>query len=461
MKLSKKSFAIAAPVVILLLALCVPVLNLTCGPDNSDLLPARKDGVPRWSKVQPILAKKCVVCHSQRSKKPFYAGFPVASSRMNRDVKAAQQWLDLPVELYRKGKVPLSEAALAKIEFAVNEGSMPPHRYVMLHWNHGLSKGDKKELRAWIRETRHKFFTTPGVARRFAGTALQPLPEGLKVDAAKVALGEKLYHDKRLSGDDTVSCASCHGLDKGGTDRLRFSVGIKKQVGPINSPTVFNSGLQFAQFWDGRSPDLTDQAGGPVANPKEMGSNWKQVIGKLRTDEELHKSIVAIYGEKYTGKDLQDAIAAFEKTLITPGRFDRFLRGDAGALTAAEKEGYRTFMKKGCVMCHVGRAVGGQSFEKMGIERSYFKGRNLTEADHGRYNVSKRGVDRHRFKVPILRNIAITAPYFHDGRISHLAEVVRLMSKHQLEDGLSTSQRASVLAFLKSLTGTYKGKLLK
>ncbi|MFH2005029.1 MAG: cytochrome c peroxidase [bacterium] len=460
MMLSKKRIAIAAPMVVALLALSFPLSNLVCGPDNSGLLPARKDGVPRWSKVQPILAKKCVVCHSYKAKKPFYAGLPIAKGRMQKDVKAAQVWLDLPEELYRKGKIPLSEAALSKIEFALNDNTMPPRRYLLLHWNHGLSKAEKKELRAWIRDTRHRFFTTPGVARRHAGGALQPLPESVKVDAAKLALGERLYNDKRLSGDDTLSCASCHALDKGGTDRLRFSVGIKKQLGPINSPTVFNSGLQFVQFWDGRSPDLADQAGGPVENPLEMGSNWPQVITKLRQDEELLKAIEAIYGKNFTGKDLQDAIAEFEQTLITPSRFDRFLRGDAGALTAAEQKGYHLFTKKGCVMCHVGRTVGGQSFEKMGITRSYFEGKTLTDADRGRYNVTKRARDKHRFKVPMLRNIAVTAPYFHDGMTSDLAGAIQIMSKHQLENGLSKSEVAAVLAFLKSLTGAYKGKQL-
>lgn len=459
--LSKKRIAFGVPLVVLLGAMSFPLINLVCTPDNSGLLPARSDGVPRWSKVQPILAKKCVVCHSQKAKRPFYAGFPIAKSMMEKDVQAGQAWLDLPVELYRKGRIPLSEAALAKIEYALGRNSMPPGKYVALHWNHRLGAVDKKELQAWIRETRHKFFTTQGVAKRYAGTALQPLPAEVKVDPAKVALGERLYNDKRLSGDDTVSCASCHGLDKGGTDRLPTSIGIKKQVGPINSPTVFNAGFQFAQFWDGRSPDLTDQAGGPVANPLEMASNWKQVIGKLRTDEELNKAIVAIYGETYTGKDLQDAIAAFESTLVTPARFDRFLRGDAAALTKPEQNGYRVFVKKGCAACHVGRVLGGQSFEKMGLAKNYFKGRKLTDADLGRYNVSKRSVDKHRFKVPMLRNIAITGPYFHDGKTKTLAEAVSTMSSHQLEDGLSKSDQAAVIAFLKALTGTYKGKQLK
>lgn len=459
--LSKKRIAIGIPLVVVLGALSFPLINLVCTPDNSGLLPARSDGVPRWSKVQPILAKKCVVCHAQKAKRPFYAGFPIAKSMMDTDVKAGQAWLDMPVELYRKGKVPLSEAALAKIEYALNRNSMPPGEYLALHWNHRLGAADKKELRAWIRETRHKFFTTPGVAKRFAGTALQPLPTNVKVDPAKVALGERLYNDKRLSGDDTLSCASCHGLDTGGTDRRPTSIGIKKQVGPINSPTVFNAGFQFAQFWDGRSPDLADQAGGPVANPLEMGSNWKQVIGKLRADEELNKAIVAIYGEKYTGKDLQDAIAAFESTLVTPGRFDRFLRGDAAALTKAEQNGYHVFLKKGCAACHVGLVLGGQSFEKMGLHKSYFKGRKLTDADLGRYNVTKHAVDKHRFKVPMLRNIALTGPYFHDAKTKDLAKAIQIMSDHQLGDGLSKSEQAAVLAFLKALTGTYKGKQLK
>ena len=444
----------------LVLVFAFPILNLIFSPDNSKLLPAHGDEVPGWTSAAAVLGKKCVHCHAADAELPFYAKLPLAKGMIAKDVSAGRDAIDLPTELARAGAAPLSEAALAKIEAALASDSMPPFRYVMLHWNHRLSSGDRAALSKWIEGSRAKYFVTPGVADAFASHALQPLPEVTGLDPARVALGDKLFHDPRLSGDDTVSCASCHGLDKGGTDQQQFSTGIRDQVGGINSPTVFNAGFQFVQFWDGRATDLADQAAGPVTNPIEMGAAWPDVLAKLGQDELLAQEFAAIYADGITQANIQDSIATFEGSLVTPSRFDQYLRGDAKALSEAEIKGFEVFTDKGCAKCHVGKVLGGQSFEKMGLEQDYFAGRELTDADKGRFNVTKDEYDQRRFKVPMLRNIARTAPYFHDGATTDLGAAIAVMSKHQLEEGLSQGERAAVLAFLESLTGTFRGKSL-
>jgi len=459
MSLKKKLLAI--PVVGVLGVLAFPLANLVAEPDNTKLLPKRLDGVPQWGEVRAVLGKKCVHCHAAEPELPFYASLPIAKGMVQKDLRQGRAIFDAPEELVREGSPPVSEAALAKLEFTLANDSMPPTRYLLLHWNHTLGDDEKALLLDWVAAVRKQYFTTPGVAKAHATGPLQPLPTELKLDPAKVALGRDLFHDKRLSGDQTLSCASCHGLDKGGTDQRRFSVGIRDQVGPINSPTVFNSAHQIAQFWDGRARDLADQAGGPVESPIEMGAKWPQVLARLRQDEALVRRMKAAYADGVTADNVKDAIATFEKSLVTPSRFDRFLRGEEKALSKREKAGFYAFVKHGCAMCHVGKALGGQSFEKMGLYESYFSGRKITEADHGRYNVTKRAYDKHRFKVPLLRNIALTAPYFHDGSTKDLGTAISTMSTHQLEDRIPAKALGDIEAFLRSLTGTYQGKPLK
>lgn len=440
--------------------LAFPLLNLVVSPDNAAALPRRAD-VPGWGHVAPVFAEKCVHCHTTGAKLPFYASFPVAKGMMQRDIAAGLAMLDMTSELYREGPRPVSEAALAKTQRAVSKGEMPPGRYLLLHWNHRLDEAEKQSILGWVRDARRRYFAGEGAAVPRAEGMLRPLPRTVKEDPAKVALGERLFHDKRLSRDDSISCASCHALDKGGTDRARFSTGINKQLGGINSPTVFNAGLQYKQFWDGRAADLFEQADGPVNNPIEMGSSWKEVLPKLEKDAELTAAFTAVYPEGLSGERIRDAIAAFERSLVTPSRFDRFLRGESAALQPEEKRGFELFLERGCATCHVGQVLGGQSFEKMGVFQDYFTGRKFTDGDRGRFNVTKREVDRHKFKVPMLRNVALTAPYFHDGSVQDLDEAVAAMGRLQIEDKLDAGQVKAIVAFLGSLTGEYRGKPLR
>lgn len=287
-------------------------------------------------------------------------------------------------------------------------------------------------------------------------SAVTPLPEVVVTNPAKVALGRRLFHDPILSGDGTVSCASCHSLDRGGADGRRVSLGIHNQPGPINSPTVFNARFNLAQFWDGRAADLREQAGGPMANPIEMGSTVENAATSVGRSPQYVEMFRQVYGGPVTGENLRDAIAAYEETLVTPSRFDRWLKGDEHALSPEERAGADLFVTTGCITCHQGVNLGGTSFQRMGAVRNYFaeRGTPLTEADNGRYNVTHNEADRHFFKVPTLRNVALTAPYFHDGSRGTLDEAVRAMAHFQLGRELSDEQVSRIVAFLNSLTGT-------
>ena len=284
---------------------------------------------------------------------------------------------------------------------------------------------------------------------------LKPLPEVGELNMEKVTLGRKLFHDTILSGDGTIACSTCHTLDHGGAEPRKTSTGIRGQIGPINSPTVLNSSHNFVQFWDGRAKDLREQAEGPVANPIEMGATWEGVVKRLKGNDGYVAEFAALYEDGITKNNVTDAIAVYEEALITPSRFDKYLMGDQNAITQAEKRGYETFKEVGCTACHNGVLVGGGMFQKMGLVNDYFKdrGTEITEADLGRFNVSKNPAEKHFFKVPTLRNVELTSPYLHDGSRATLEETVRVMGKYQLGRDLTNAEVNSIVTFLKSLTG--------
>ena len=286
---------------------------------------------------------------------------------------------------------------------------------------------------------------------------VEPLPElsELDLDMRKVVLGRRLYHDARLSGDGTVSCATCHSLDHGGAEPRAVSVGIGGQLGPINSPTVLNSRYNFRQFWDGRAADLREQAAGPIENPAEMGHSFVELIPQLKENSTYTTAFQEAYGSEITKELVLDAIATYEESLLTPSPFDAYLRGDKDAISAEAKAGYATFKEVGCTACHSGMLLGGQMFQRLGVIKDYFKerGTEITPADLGRYNVTQEDDDRHLFKVPTLRNVALTSPYLHDGSVETLKEAIRIMGTYQLGKDLDASQVAHIKAFLESLTG--------
>ena len=279
-------------------------------------------------------------------------------------------------------------------------------------------------------------------------TAIQNLPP------ERVALGRRLFHDSRLSADFSLACASCHKLDQGGADGRQFSLGIGGDVGQVNAPTVLNSGYSLAQFWDGRAASLEEQAAGPVHNPIEMGSNWAQVLSRLEQDASFKAAFLRAYPDGLTANNLADAIGTFERSLVTlNSRFDRYLRGEPKVLSNLEIDGYRLFRDFGCISCHQGALVGGNMYQKFGVLGNYFQGRPTTTADLGRYNVTQRDEDRHVFKVPSLRNVAMTAPYFHDGSADSLAQAVEIMARYQLGRELLSHEIEAIVAFLNTLSG--------
>ncbi|UKJ74306.1 cytochrome-c peroxidase [Azospirillum brasilense] len=292
---------------------------------------------------------------------------------------------------------------------------------------------------------------TFGVPAFAADEPISPIESAKVTNPGLVELGKKLYFDPRLSKSGFISCNSCHNLSMGGTDNLKTSIGHNWQQGPINSPTVLNSSLNVAQFWDGRALTLQEQAGGPIANPGEMGSTHALAVEVLRSIPEYQKEFAEVFGETtITIEEVTKAIAAFEETLVTPNsRFDQWLKGDKKALTTVELEGYELFKDSGCTACHNGSAVGGNTFQKMGVVEPY-KTNNPAE---GRIAVTKEEADRFNFKVPTLRNVALTYPYFHDGEAATLSDAVDVMGRIQLGKKFSPDENGKIVAFLKTLTG--------
>jgi cytochrome c peroxidase len=449
--------------ILVVAGLAVPLINMIAGKPSGTALTTKKEADPELARVTAVFEAKCAHCHVSGTPSPFYAGLPGVSGLITRDIAKGLQNMDLVAELFPGEPAEVSEPALAKIEREITRGDMPPASYRAAHWTSGLSASERAAVQEWVRKTRARRHAWAGVPEPLRSAAIPPLPATLAVDAKKAELGRMLYHDKRLSGDDTVSCATCHDLAKGGTDQEKVSTGVRNQKGGINAPTTFNAAFQFAQFWDGRAPTLEAQAGGPPNNPIEMDSNWKQIIGKLEADPAFSQQFKTSYPQGFSDQTITDAIAAFERTLLTPNsRFDKYLAGDPEALTANEQRGYTLFQDTGCATCHSGVLLGGGSFERMGRHADYFKDRGgaVTDADKGRVNASKQEKDLHKFKVPTLRNVAKTFPYFHDGSTSDLKEAVRIMATYQNGKELSQDDCAAMVAFLGTLTGEYQGKPL-
>ncbi len=449
-------------VLILIIALALPIANLVIKPKVSPLLTSRMTDEPGYAQAAALLQSKCLVCHVEGEELPFYANLPGARSKILKDVEGGTAYINLAESLNPGAGKVVSEPALAMIEYALTSGSMPPLKYAVLHWDSKLTKAQKDTVHNWIRGVREKHYQVEGVAPQHANEPVQPLPVVQDVNPEKTALGHKMFHDVRLSHDNTLSCASCHGLDKGGTDRKDFSTGINGQVGDINSPTVFNASFNFVQFWDGRAADLQAQADGPVNNPIEMGSNWGEVIPKLQQDPEVVAAFTKLYPDGLNSTNVMNTITAFEQTLVTNGsRFDKYLMGDANVLTGEEKQGYQAFKDHACATCHVGKTLGGQSFEKMGLMADYFTDRgNVINRDNGRFNVTQKDSDKFRFKVPNLRNIDKTAPYFHDGTQKTIRDAVMTMGKYQSPNGITEKDALLIEKFLLTLTGEYNGKPL-
>lgn len=288
-----------------------------------------------------------------------------------------------------------------------------------------------------------------------AAEPIVPIPRAVSYNAAKAALGEKLFADPILSKDRTVACISCHDVSSSGADGKKFSTGIRNLQGTMNAPTVFNAVFNFAQFWNGRAKTLSEQALGPIHNPVEMGLPLPEAARRLQSHPEYAKAFSAITGRAtLTPDDIAVMIAEYEKTLITPNaKFDRYLRGEI-RLSPLEAEGYLLFKTLGCVSCHNGVNIGANSFQKMGAIISIPYDAKVSD----RYALTKRPIDKNVYKVPTLRNIARTAPYFHDGSAATLSEAIARMSYHNLGVTLTPREIRALVAFLQTLDGELPSK---
>ena len=294
-------------------------------------------------------------------------------------------------------------------------------------------------------------FAAVALTRADADEPIQPIKPAVVTRPALVELGKKLYFDPRLSRSGFISCNSCHNLSLGGSDNLATSIGHAWHKGPINAPTVLNSSMNVAQFWDGRARDLQEQAGGPIVNPGEMAFTHELAVETLTSIPQYVTEFATVFGTGTVDiSNVTSAIAAFEETLVTPNsRFDKWLEGDQRALGDAERRGYELFKSSGCTACHNGPAGGGASFRKMGVVEPY----RTSNPAEGRAAVTGRDADRFSFKVPTLRNVELTYPYFHDGAAATLAEAVAIMGRIQLGRRYTPEENTNIVAFLRTLTG--------
>ncbi|TCK94521.1 cytochrome c peroxidase [Paraburkholderia sp. BL9I2N2] len=456
-----KKLLIVSIAVVLIGYLCISGIAYIHHKDYAERAAVRLAASPQAYGIREVLDRNaCYYCHSTKTVLPNYAALPGIRQLAEHDIQTGLAYFRID-SLYAalESGAPAPEADLAKLETVVNERTMPPNLFRFVHWTTGLSAYDQRALLDWIASQRRSAYATPGVAPEFANEPVQPLPHSLPTDAGKVALGKQLFNDVRLSADNTISCASCHTLAIGGVDRNKVSSGVGGQLGAINAPTVFNSALNRKQFWDGRAATLQEQAGGPPLNPVEMAStSWSEIIDKLKQDSSLTQQFLRVYPDGWSGENITDAIAEYETTLLTPSRFDAYLRGDMDVLNGEELRGYQLFKANHCATCHVGKNLGGQSFERMGLAADYFaaRGYERTDADNGRANFTKDPLDRHAFKTPTLRNVELTAPYFHDGSRVDLREAVRDMATYQVGKQLAESEVDAIVAFLRTLTGTHQ-----
>ena len=404
----------------------------------------------------------CMACHSANPELPFYFDLPIVGNVVMKDVNEGYRAFDMEpmMKVLTSGEGELSPVDVAKVEKVALDKRMPMAKYYLVHWGSQMTNAKRDIVHEWATAYRTAHYND-GVC---GCEPIRPIDLSLPVDKAKAELGFLLFHDTRLSVDNTVSCASCHGLNTAGVDNKQYSEGVEGQLGGVNAPTVYNAVYNFVQFWDGRAVTLAQQAAGPPVNPVEMASpNFDQIIAKLKRDRKMVRAFKALYPEGITEATITDAIEQFERTLITPNsRFDKYLRGDAAAITAEELAGYELFKEYSCATCHVGQNLGGESYELMGLRKHYFadRGLELTEEDNGRYKQTKEERDRHRFKVPGLRNVALTWPYYHDGTRTTLKEAVCDMGTYQSGVALTDEEEDKIVAFLNTLTGEYQGEVL-
>lgn len=407
-----------------------------------------------------VLNLKCAACHGQDATYSKVLNFFSLGLMADHVEGAKRAFLLTPETDYRSLNVDY-----LKMDYVLRTRRMPPASYSAVHLGSRLTPLDVAILR-------NKYKETGAAVRTFA--PIRPVKEPTEnVDKARIYLGYLLYHDGRLSTTDKVSCASCHALTKGGTDNLSKSEGVPgadglPQLGGVNAPTTLNAAGNIRQFWDGRAADLKEQAGGPPLNPVEMGystaADWEVIAAKLAADPQMTALFAFVFGDRgITGDTITEAIAAFEQTLVTPDSdFDRYLKGDDKALTDSQKAGMKSFVELGCATCHSGPTLGGISFEYINTHadlRALATPEGYQEGAYGLRDFTKKEEHKDMFRVPNLRNVALTAPYFHTGSVNSLQEAVRIMMQTQNGAGVSDETTVkNITRFLEAQTGTLYGK---
>lgn len=289
---------------------------------------------------------------------------------------------------------------------------------------------------------------------------IEPLPLTSDFDAARAALGEELFREPRMSGDGKVACTDCHRANHGWADDQAHSLASDRPASPVNVPTMYNVRYLYKLAWNGKYDSLESHIDGLMVNPKVMASSWEIATKHLFEVPHYRQRFASVFREGLTPSNVREAILDYERSLVTPNApFDQYLRGDAQAVSAEVKLGYAMFKSYGCSSCHQGMAIGGNVFERFGVLRDFFADRgHFDSADLGRFNVTQHDQDRFVFRVPSLRNVALTAPYFHDGSAATLEDAVKAMARYQLGRDLDERDRAALVAFLRSLTGEYRGQ---
>ncbi len=419
------------------------------------LEPAQADAV-----ATKVLEMKCASCHAADATYNKFLNF-FSFGLMRDHVEGAKRAFTLtPDKDVRSGNVDY-----LKMDYVLRTRRMPPASYSAVHLGSRLTPTDVAILRS-------KYKESGAVARAFA--PISPVSEpATELEAARIYLGYRLYHDGRLSTNNQVSCASCHDLTRGGTDNLAKSRGVPgpdglPQLGGVNAPSTFNAAGNIRQFWDGRALNLKEQAGGPPLNPVEMGfscvEDWDIIAHKLANDPEMVALFAYVFGDRgISGDTITTAIAAYEQTLVTPdSAFDRYLKGDDKALSDSQKAGMKSFVNLGCATCHSGPTLGGISFEYInthGDLRALATPADYQEGAFGLRDFTKKEEHKDMFRVPNLRNVALTAPYFHTGTVNSLQKAVSIMIQTQNGAGAASDETVkNITSFLEAQTGQLYGK---
>ena len=462
-------YGVSAATVTIATAGILSMIVLPAGHEEELPVPADREAAKAMADV--IMQHKCAACHGENPQYSKFINF-FAFGKLRRDVEGAQRAFTIQHDGTVRGEL----VNMAKMDYVLRTRRMPPTAYTIMHPSSKLTMNDVKIMRYYYDEE---------LINNAAFSTITPVAEETdSVEQARILLGHILYFNPALSTNNEISCASCHDLTKGGTDNSAKSKGVpgadgNPQLGGVNAPTVYNAETHIRQFWDGRAADLQEQAGGPPLNPVEMGydspDDWATIALELAKDDRIFGLFVKVYGngtvsladrhnpevvvKLITAETITDAIAAFEKTLVTPDSdFDLYLKGE-GTLTEAQMAGMQAFKDYGCYTCHVGPTLGGQSFEYINTNsplRAHAEG--YSEGAFGLKDFTKKDEHEDMFRVPSLRNVALTGPYFHTGTVTDLREAVRIMFNTQTAVTPSEATISNVTEFLKAQTGKYKGK---